>query len=214
MPSVLTDSARVVALLDSAVTGKLDGHNALIEALVVQTSDAIERYLGRTLEETTHTEYLDGDGSGLLLLMDGPIVSVTSVEYVTYSDAGGGARQEDLTVIEAYTYLERGLRAEGAAGRGSLELLYTGWLPGRRNYKVVYVAGWEALDTGGSNDIPEAIVAQATREVASRFNTRSMEGLASRTVGDGAIDLSTIPQHALDATRMRALSAFRIPEAR
>ncbi len=213
MPSILTDSGRVASLLDSSVTGALDGHNVLIEALIVQVSDAIERYLGRTLEDPTsaYTHYVDGDGTPTLRLRQGPLVSVTSVNSIEYVDGGGGARSETPTLIDPYTYVEEELRSEGFVGVAALRLLSGTWLPGRRNYKIVYAAGWDALDTGGDDDIPEAIVAQATKEVAARFNTRSLDGLASRTLGDGSIDISTIPQHSLDATRMRALASFRLP---
>jgi len=211
MPTVLTDTARIASLLDSSVTGALDGHNVLLETLVIEVSDAIEFYLGRILASTTHTHYFDGTGAPTLILRQGPLVSVTSVQSVEYVDGGAGARSETLTTIDPFTYVEEGQRSEGFVGVAALRLLSGAWTPGSRNYKVVYVAGWDVLDTGGSNDIPEAIVAQATKEAAARFNTRTLDGLASRTVGDGSIDISTIPQHSLDATRVRALAAFRIP---
>lgn len=214
MPTILTDTFRVGQLLDSGGTdGALDNHNDLLEALVLEQSDAIERYLRRTIENpsSAYEHYFGGDGTPTLGLREGPLVSITSVQSVAYSDDGGGGRDETLTTIEPHTYLEINLRSEGALDLAQLHLLSGVWTPGVRNYKVVYAAGWEALDAGGSNDIPEAIVAQATKEVAARFNTRSLDGLASRTLGDGSIDISTIPQHSLDATRMRALAAFRIP---
>ncbi len=214
MTTILTDTSRVVRMLDSGGTdGALDDHNDLLEALVLEQSDAIERYLGRTIENpsSAYTHYFGGDGTPTLRLREGPLVSITSVQSVVYSDDGAGGRDEALTTVEPHTYLEMNARSEGAVGVAELHLLSGVWTPGIRNYKVVYNAGWESLDTGGSNDIPEAIVAQATKEVAARFNTRSLDGLASRTLGDGSIDISTIPQHSLDATRMRALAAFRIP---
>ena len=213
MPSVLTDSARVAHLLDSAVTGTLDAHSAALQAIILHVNDAIERYLARTIENTAYTHYLDGMGTPTLELREGPLVSVTSVEQVDYIDSGGGARGETLETVDPYTYVEQGLRSEGYIGLGSLRMLSGVWQKGSRNYKVVYNAGWEPLDTGGSNDIPEAIVSQATREVAARFNTRSLDGLASRTVGDSTIDrdITTIPERFISEARKRALAPFRIP---
>ena len=213
MATALTDTLRVVSLLKSGADGtSLDNHNELLETLVVEISDSIERYLHRTILETAHTEYCDGTGTSTLLLREGPLVSVASVDCVEYVDGGSGARSETLTRVDPYLYVEDGQRSEGCTGAGSLRLISGCWTKGRRNYKVVYTAGWGALDSG-SNEIPEAIVHQATREVAARFNTRSMDGLSSRTLGDAsavASDAVSIPQRYLDEARGAALASFRL----
>ena len=214
MPTMLTDTLRVASLLKSGTDAtSLDEHNELLETLVVEVSDAIERYLDRTIAQATYTHYFDGTGRDTLVLREGPLVSVTSLESVDYYDAGSGARGETLTAINPYEYVMEGQRSEGCVGLGVIRLVSGCFYRGRRNYKVVYSAGWTDSVDEGSTNIPQAIVAQATREVAARFNLRTMDGLSSRTVGTDTTEVSTqasIPA-LLDEARKRALAAFRIP---
>lgn len=207
----LTTVDRVKQLLFSGTdTDPGADYDELLDLLVAEVSDLMEKRMGRTIAEATYTEYYDGTGTDTLLLKQGPLVSVTSVETVEYSDAGSGVRQETLTAVDQADRLEGGLRSEGASGVGSIRLISGAFTRGRRNYKVVYVAGWEddTEDPDEVTTIPQALVRVATSHAAALFNLRDLAGLAGRDVGDGSV--STIPAANLDDALERGIAPFEV----
>lgn len=195
----LTNLSRVKAQL-WAEGGAPSDFDTLLEALIPEVSEDIEARLGRSIDEATFTHYLDGNGRDRITLPCGPLVSVTSVHSVAYSDAGDGSKAETLTEIKEYERTAGGLRSAGHKGLGWIRLLSGTFAPGIENVKVVYVAGWDAL--------PGWIKGIATRIVCLRFNTREVDGLASKDVGEGSI--STVPQANVDAAIERAIAPLRV----
>lgn len=133
-------------------------HDSLINTIIVEVTARIRsRIDNRLFTEQAFVEYLDGPGHTTLRLFQGPLVSVSRIDTVAYSDDGGGGRQETLTEIDAYLWVPRGLRTEGYLGKGWIERLGTYWTAGQRNHKVTY--------TGGFDPLPEFLVEAATKEV-------------------------------------------------
>ena len=183
-------------------------YDTLIGELINDVSDHIGQRCDRVFGEATHTEYPDGSGTDTLLLSQGPLVSVTSVNTVEYGDDGVGARTETLTAVDEADRLEVGLRAENAIGLAGIRLRSGIFTKGRRNYKVIYVGGFLSVLDGTAGDIPLALRDAATAHVSALFNLRGLEGIATKDVGDGS--RSTIPTVSLDAALDRAIAPFRV----
>ncbi len=132
-------------------------HDSLINTIIVEVTARIRSRLdNRLFTEQAFVEYLDGPGHSTLRLFQGPLVSVSRIDCVAYSDDGGGGRLETLTEIEAHLWVPRGLRTEGYLGKGWVDRLGSVWAAGQRNFKVTY--------TGGFDPLPEFLVEAATKE--------------------------------------------------
>lgn len=174
--------------------------DALLATLILEVDGDLLGRMGRVIESASFTEYPDGDGTPLLMLDQGPLVSVTSVNAVEYSEGVAGARTETLTEIYPYQYLERALASENYIGRAYLEGNGWSWSPGRRNYKVEYVGGFAA--------VPKKIEKLATECVGFAFMTREALGMASKTIGDAQTNPLTPVQ--LDNAIERALRPYKV----
>lgn len=165
--------------------GELVGTSAdsVLTSFISEASDEAHKKMSRILPEQTYTHYFDGDGTSRLTLAQGPLVSITGVWEIEYSDDGAGARVETATAVNAADRLEGGLRSEGHIGFGWVDLINGRFIAGRRNYKVTYVAGFDT--------IPERIVGAVTNRVVEFFNTRVARG--TETGAGAAGDLQPIP---------------------
>lgn len=172
-----------------------------LDLVLSEVSDRMHKEMGRYLPETVYTEYYDGNGTDLLTLRQGPLASVTSLHEVEYGDNGSGTRTETLTAINQADRLEHGLRSEGWLGLSGLRLLSGCFVPGRRNYKVVYTAGFGTL--------PEAVVRAATIESVFEFKYSDHWGFAEKTVGEETSFRPFAPQTRDDALA-RALAPFSV----
>lgn len=173
--------------------------DTILDDIVAEVSGRIQDELGRAVLEASYTDYLDGSGTDWLLLRQGPLVSVASVNLVTYEDDGGGGRQETLTEVEEWQRLDQGLRAEGHLGAGSVRMAHgQRFTPGRRNYRVAYTAGFST--------VPESLAHVATLDAVAEFNLREVHGLRSKSTGDASVD--PVGLAAADAARTRALRPY------
>jgi hypothetical protein len=108
------------------------GDDTLLAALILYADDMVKRFLGRSLESTSYTERLDGNGRDFIRLANYPVISVTSVNV----DAGWDFDPDNDEDAEDY-YLD---------AEPGLIFHTTGvWSEGRRNIKVVYSAGYATL---------------------------------------------------------------------
>ena len=113
-------------------------YDELITGIIAEVTGRLRAKLdNRFIFELANVWYLDGSGTRDLILHDGPLVSVDSVELVTYGEDPDveDAMLETLTTVEAYRYVARGLRTERHLGLGWLEALGERWTEGQRNYK-------------------------------------------------------------------------------
>jgi len=174
-------------------------YDALLEDLINEVSTYLEDKCNRIFRSQTYTEYFSGNGTPFLGLRQGPLTSITSVNFVEYSDAGDGSRDETLTEIEEYQRLEGGLIGEGHLGLGWIERRDgCVWTEGYRNYKVVYIAGFTT--------IPPSLERWATYRVASEFVARESPGLLTKTVADG--QLAFLAPDRMAEAEMRAIGPY------
>lgn len=156
--------------------------DSLIDLLISEISDELQRRAGRVFAEATLTEYLDGTGTSSLVLGSGPGVSVTSLESVEYEDDLAGGVTEVRTLIAPHTYVLAGRRAErNYLGLGRIDYLAgTIFTRGPRRWRVVWIAGFDPL--------PEGIVGLATTFVVARLMQRDTIHLVTQALGDGSIN--------------------------
>lgn len=155
------------------------GEDSTLDTLIARADSLMASHIGipaaiaggdPTIEDTTHTLYLTGDGSDELRLDFYPIQSVTTVHDSsdrTYPAA-------DLVPSGDYTLFgDEGLiRMDDDGGTGS-------WSSTRRAIKVVAVIGWST--------IPDAMLHAAGLQVAHWYNARDHIGRTSISQGGGSI---------------------------
>jgi len=172
-----------LGLGDSSTT-----HNVLIDSLVTGLSSQLQSRSGRHFGSWVHTETYDGLGVGRLWLEQGPLQSVTSIEELSYSDAGEAALE-----LDAWRYEGVGRSSElgGDDRRAHIVRLDGGkFSRGVRNWRVIYTAGYV--------NIPAGLTMDCTRLVVAHFRRRDIEGLVSK----GSVDLSATPLDPTDLDRM------------
>lgn len=205
MPSMhLTSVALVKSRLYSGSSTEPTSVDPLIEQLIAQVSDDIEQRCHRRFLEAETTWYVNGNGTRRMYLPAGPLVSVTSVHEVAYSEDDDGDLVETATAINAGAYLMGGLRSDGCRGPSWLDRLGCAWTEGEKNYKVVATCGF-VNDVGldaQAGGVPRDLVGAATAHVCALFNLRDLDGLTNRTVGEGS--RSTIPMASIEAALDRA----------
>ena len=172
--------------------------DVLLGEIISEISSDVEMRCGRSFGEQAYTHYMSGDGTARLVLPQGPLVSVASVDLVTYSDVGG-VRTETLTAVLPPVYVELGARSLNSDGPGVLQRLGSTWPWGLRNVKIGFTAGYSSL--------PEQLVGQATTACAAVFFSREAAGLRSKTEGEYSVDVLTPAQ--LDAALDRMAAPYR-----
>lgn len=204
MPTLLTDTDLVKLRL-----GVSDDDDELLEQLITEVSADFEHRTSRVVAEATYTEYYSGRGEQVLHLRNGPLVSVTSVETVSWGKDSNGDPDETRTTVDPGDYRLDGLRSDRFRGAGKIKMLCGSWCPGTDNYRIVYVAGWDDdIYTAAVDDIPQDLVSVATSRVCELYNLRRLHGLTARDEGDGS--QSTIPDANREAAWSRAVWSWRL----
>ena len=157
------------------------GEDSNIESLIARADALIAGYIGLpsptvggnpTLEDSTHTIYLDGPGTQNLRLPFLPVVSITSIHDSDERDYG----TLDLVAASDYDlYGDEGLvRLKDDSAHGTFSDI-------KRAIKVVAVIGWTS--------IPEDIKHAAGLQVAYWFKNRDHIGYTSVNQGGGTIQI-------------------------
>lgn len=211
---LLTSVERVKRRLDPQNEGSAwaASHDALLLELVRAVSEDAERICDRRFlaPSSDYVHDLDGTGTSRLYLTEGPLVSVTSVAYLSRSKDSGGDAVVTATTVDAGDYLTGGLRTDGCVGLGYLDRVSGVWTVGRRNVRVTYTAGFvddvETTD-GQTGGVPQSLIDAATARVAALFQANTeLAGLQSRDLDNAA--KVTIPMESLDRAWVRSLAPF------
>jgi hypothetical protein len=173
-------------------------HDDYFTSILPSLDSLVDNAIGRPIQYDTHTEYYSGDGSRRLSLRQGPIDSVTSLSLVTYGSSGAESLDEYTENVDYYVF---GVRTEQWTLPGWLEASIE-FVKGRRNYKVVYDAGYNDT-TGIPQDLKDAALYAATW----MFNKSKDAATLTRDVGDGGESFRT-EEEFLDDLR-RQLSKYR-----
>lgn len=174
----LTTTAAVKAY--KAITGtELD---ALIDALVLRASAAVETYLSRTILSASHSETRDGNGGRSMMLAQYPVTAVAAVTIngqTIPQSSGFGAAGWRLAnrsiVLEGYSF---------AKGDGNVQIDYT--------------AGYATVPA----DIEQACVETILLALERRSHIDvSSKSLAGETISYITADLPPSARKALDPHR-------------
>lgn len=193
------DAATVREYLPS-LTGT--GEDTALDSLIARFGALAAQYLGYqpasvggnpTVEDTTYTLYLDGDGSKYLQLPITPVVSVTSL-HVDIDRKYGSDRLVDSGDYELFG--DEGLvllKVDSTQGE---------WDRGKRTVKAVVVAGFTT--------IPMPIKHACAMQVAFWWQARAHLGKTSVSQGGGSSSVATLKL--LPEVR-QALEPYRLPSS-
>lgn len=138
----------------------------VLSDLITSSSAWVERQIGRTFETRTVTETRNGDGTGRMLLDEGPAVSVTSVTV-----DGETVPERAAVDGEGWVYSDGGVTLVGYE-----------FTRGVQNVVIVYEAGATV-----PADLEQAVI----EHVALRYRDRGREGLGSASMGGEAATYSS-----------------------
>lgn len=163
---------------------KID-EDATITRLIESQQAWLESLMGaRLFEPADFSIYLGGDGTDTLSLGQGPVQTFTSLSYVTY----GGAQPAE-EIVDPTTYMVDGLVADAKKLPARVvSVAGVGWLPGVRNYKAVFNAGWGFADPAEGQTVgrwlgPPELKQLVIDLVVWRRNRRKDVGLGAREIG-------------------------------
>jgi uncharacterized phiE125 gp8 family phage protein len=194
--SVDADALTSLANVQSHLGLAAGTDESLLETLINQASDLIEKHLGYAVKSATHTEYYDGDGCQDLMLKHWPIISVTSLHVDTGRVYGTDAL---LTQDTDYViYKEEGrisLLTEPLKNNYGANTFPSA----RKCVKVVYTAGYAT--------VPNDLIWACNELVGYLYDNRGAVSVAqSQSIGGfsetaSAADAVDIPAHVLAVLR-------------
>lgn len=197
----LTTTTRVGTLVNPGETAP-SAFTTLLGQIITGVSEAAERYLGRDVQSTSRTVYLDvEDGQRVFRLSAFPVSTVTSISYDP--EQGFGA-DTALTTDDYYnpTYSTNGLLKVkttffplGGFAPAALKIVYTG---GMAANTAAFIAAYA--------DVTYAIDLQC----AHVWHTRNFVGTVSSSGDAGSISLQAVDwlpevKAVLDRYRVRAI---------
>jgi len=167
MAVALNANALITAIELDLILGITIGDADKSNMLINFASDFIENYVGMDLNSQTYTGvFFDGTGNKDLFLEQFPIVSITSIDqWDTYNNVSS----QSYTINTDFLIYDN----EG--------IIYNrnGWVGGRKNYKITYVAGYV--------DIPYD-VKTACAQLAGWLHSQPMSaGIKSEKIGTYSI---------------------------
>lgn len=143
----------------------------VLNHLIAAVSAQIERYLGRTIETDTYTEYFNVDaGSATFSVKAYPVTSVTSVKNsIDWDWAGTTAVSADYVEYDSHPGLIYVYGQQLVAGHGALQIVYTGGM----------ASNTQELSMGSYADIALA----AEQQVIATWRARSSFGMTNAGAG-------------------------------
>lgn len=142
----------------------------LIEELLKSVSSKIDSYCNRTLESTTHTEYLDGFNNEILYPKNYPITSVSGI----WEDLS--RLWSDSTLVNSSYYFIDSNSIVRSTGT---------FMEGKKVIKITYTAGYQS--TAIPNDLKQVCISEVSRE----FKRRKDPAVISKTSDDTTITYNT-----------------------
>ena len=174
----------------------LDG-TSLLNQRIAAWSAQVEHELGRFLQATSRTAYIDVDGNERVFYLKGfPITSITSVTEDLSRVFTGSA-------ISSSSYVG----TTTALNEGRLELDYFP-AKGPQVLKVVYVGGMAATTTALATAYPD-LVSAVERQIMYEFANKDLTGFA----GKGSSELGTSAEKINTAMTWFQAQGDILPEA-
>jgi len=153
---------------DAAFSGATIPTLTQVTTWITEESSYIDQISGSVAAATTYTEFVDYNGSDIILLKYSPIITVSSVSYNTNPIGSSlGAAWVTKVAETDFTLYE---------GKGKILLLPLNFNPtvGKKRFKIIYTAGYTTT--------PYNIQMLATKLTALRV----MDTLLSNNVNEGS----------------------------
>jgi hypothetical protein len=152
-----------VAEVQQYVNNTTSSLTSFIQSSISAVSQSFSNYVGG-ISEQTYTEYYDGTGTNMLMIMHTPITSISSVQYQLYPTG---------TFLNFY---EGSLSANIQYDDGGwIELYDIRFYQGKNNIKIVYSAGYSTIPA----DIKQACI----EEVAMLMDNSNVTGVGKGNLG-------------------------------
>lgn len=142
-------------------------HDERIAALAVQATAVVETYCRRTFAEAEYVEDIDGTGTAEIRVSNPPVVSIASILIAADRDFSAVTAIEDT--VHSRSSIVRRLSGTFPCGKGNVRITYT----------------------GGYAIIPADVKAAAIALAGAWFNTASLSGITSATIGSVTQTLET-----------------------
>lgn len=149
-----------------------------VQRWIDEESIRFDTIAGTVASLTTYTEYIDYEGSDIILLKNSPIVSVSSISYNTNPIGSSlGVAWETKTAETDYTVYE---------GKGKILLLPLNFSPtvGAKRFKIVYSAGYSST--------PKDVQALVTKMVALRVLDTLIHSNINESNDGGEVSVGSI----------------------
>jgi len=146
MTTALDATISLVSLAEAKEYLKItsSGDDSILDLLINNVSQMVQRYLKRNLITTDYVEYYSGDSSLDLVLRNYPINSIASI-YIDQLRQWGISNAVDVANNVIIKKKQGIIRA--------FNLLY-GWTSGESNIKITYNAGYTVGTGGGTGTLP------------------------------------------------------------
>lgn len=174
---------------DRIEAGSSTTDDGFYQEILDRASAKITSILGREVESGvlgTVTEYHDGTGHQLLVLRNGPLVTVSQVNDVSY-DSAGNESTSGLTANADYFLGHE--RSKSDKLPGYLIRNTSSWIKGQRNYQIVYTAGWDSSTTTAPATMPQDLREACLHAAVWMWQKRKDAAKADREVGSSVASL-------------------------
>lgn len=186
--------------------------DTLLTAVSARAQAIVDRYCNRTLETATFTEDISGMGMPYLIVRNTPVTTLTSVSSLDRNTDG----TETATAIDVGSYrfdAETGCISlingrgiwrddDGYFAAAPRSVLSPRFVPGFKNYRVVYVAGYS------TNTIPADITDAIIQIAVELFKMRQINpGMAAEAIGGPSYTAKTEAE--MVERHQRLLAPFR-----
>lgn len=180
-PNALTTYATVKAELGLPD----DTKQSIVERLINAASDAIERYCMRKFQQATVTDTLRPSGTQRLVLLQTPVISITSISddgstvdsgSYTLENANAGIVYSDTAWASNDSWTPDATAPERVNGTG------------KRSLSVVYVGGYVLPNDVGTRTLPYDLEQACIDTVVSLYRRRGERlGIKAESVGDASV---------------------------
>lgn len=98
-----------------------NSQDTLLEQVIKRCTHQFDRYLGRNLEKTAYTQYVDCDDDDFVIVANGPIKTITKLKYDDANGADISHKRTDGNIIYLSSEVEGTVYVEYEAGFDTID---------------------------------------------------------------------------------------------
>lgn len=164
-----------------------NNYDTVLEMLINQATDFIEKYCDRRFKETTYTdEVYDGTDDDAIVLKQFPVTTFTELEY--NANFNNSASWNTIDSEDYWIDTDTGIVTK-----------VNKFVKGKQKYRATYVAGYST--------IPYDLQYACLMFVSEAFNKRKAGGIKTESLGDHSISFESLLM--TDSTVQKILNGYR-----